>query len=187
MTQPVLPNDQADTPWRSVLLAVICFYFGVDAVWSVAIGVVVAGIGLAYLALPQHFTTTWPAAASTDRAGARSDIVALSWSLRTRSGRVGLLAISRLQQLASQRLAMRQLNLRDPRDRPEIERLLGRGPYLLLSRTDNKRALLRSYLRCLDAVAALERSDSVIPLPAELTRSRRLTSIFTLRRSARAR
>lgn len=173
----------------AVLAAAICFYFGVDVWWSIAIGIAAAALGLAYVARPELSATLGPPAAvgsSADRAGSRSDIVALSWSLRARNGRVGLLAISRLQQLASQRLAMRQLDLRNSQDRPEIERLLGRGPYLLLCRTDRRGALLRSYLRCVDAVAGLDQSDPVLPIPSALSRSRRLTSIFTFRRNARA-
>src|SRR6185437_7005518 len=97
--------------------------------------------------------------------GTRFDIVELSSSLRGRYGRVSGPAITRLQRLATQRLATHQLDLRNPLDRPAIERLIGSASYRLLTATGKRAPLLRSYVHCLDALDAVRPPDSR-PVPA---------------------
>lgn len=170
-----------------VLSGGICYYFGADVWWSFTIGLAVLVLGVAVLARPAHRGVRWPSPAAPDRTGTRSDVVELSWSLRTRYGRVGLTALSRLQRLARSRLAQRQLDLRRPADRAAIEELLGRGVYRLLTSNQVRRPTLRAYVRCLDVLDALDAPSSTAPRPADRSRPRHGSWIQTVRRNVHAR
>ena len=62
-----------------------------------------------------------------------------------------------MRQLARHRLAQHQLDLNDPADRYEVELLIGRSAYTVLVRSKG-RPLLRSFLHCLDALDAMDRT-----------------------------
>ena len=91
--------------------------------------------------------------------------------------------MSRVRQLARQRLALHQLDLNDPADRPRIEQLIGHRAYAVLVRGERRPPFLRSFLHCLDALDAL---DPTRPT-ASPSRSRRRSPNFTPHRLRRAR
>jgi hypothetical protein len=170
----------------ALLLAGICWYLGADVWHSILVGGVlatVAWVGLVVNATPDLITTAWRGSGHTNREGARNEIAELSWSLRGSYGRVGTRAVRRVQQIGRHRLALHQLNLRDPADRDRIERLIGHRAYAVLVRTERRPPLLRSLLHCLDMLEAL---DPARPTTAP-SRSRRPRPIFAFHLPRRAR
>jgi len=169
----------------ALLIAAVCFYFGADAWHSVLIGSALTTVGLIGLvgtANPDLNTTDWRGDGRPNRDGARNDVTDLSWSLRGNYGRVSVRAVGRVQRLARQRLARYQLDLLDPGDRPEIERLIGRGAYVVV-RGERRPPSLRSLLHCLDVLDALDSTRPATPP----SRSRRRPPIFAVHRPRRTR
>jgi hypothetical protein len=150
-----------------LLVAAICWYFGVDVWHSILLGSALTTVGLIALvgsASPVLASTDWRSGGRPNRHGARSDVAELSWSLRGSYGRVDNRAVRRVQQLARQRLALYQLDLLNPEDRGEIEQLIGHRAYAVLVRGTRRRPpLLRSFVRCLDALDSLDNSRPTSP------------------------
>lgn len=145
----------------ALLLAAICWYFGADVWYSILFGTVLTAVGVILLRGlgPDAGTVSWRAAGNNQQ-GARRDVDQLSWSMRGSYGRVDGVAVWRVQRLAAQRLALLQLDLQDPADRPRIEPLIGRRAYLLLVRGVRRPVSLRALLQCLDALDALVAPDA---------------------------
>jgi hypothetical protein len=182
-----LPERRA-TIWAlivAVLVAAISWYFGVDVWHSILLGSVLTTVGLISMvgtADGDLGNTDWRGGASPNRDGARGDVAELSWSLRTNYGRVNHKAVLRVRQLARHRLALHQLDLNDPADRPGVELLIGRSAYAVLVRSE-RRPLLRSFLHCLDALDAMDRARPT----AASWRRRRRALVFVPHRLRRAR
>jgi hypothetical protein len=172
----------------AVLVAAVCWYFGADLWHSVLLGSVLTTVGLiTMVGTPDRAiaNTDWRGDAGTNRVGSRGEVAELSWSLRTSYGRVDNKAVSRARQLARRRLALRQLDLNDPADRPAIEALIGRSTYAILV-TRERRPLLRSLLHCLDALDALDTLSPTMPA-APPSKPRRHMPTFLRHRLRRAR
>ncbi len=160
----------------AVLVAVTCWYFGVDVWHSVLLGSVLTTLGLVSMVVTADGdlgNTDWRGGARPSRDGARGEVAELSWSLRTNYGRVNHKALSRVRQLARHRLAQHQLDLNDPADRPEVELLIGRSAYAVLVRNE-RRPLLRSFLHCLDALDAMDHTRPTAPPSRRRRRASRL-------------
>ena len=170
----------------AVLVAGVCWYFGVDVWHSVLLGGVLTTVGLISLVgIPARdpSVTEWRAGPSRNREGARGEVAELSWSLRTSyGGRVDVRAVSRVRQLARRRLALHELDLNDPADRPGVEALIGRSAYAVLVRRD-RRPMLRSLLHCLDALDTLGPTMPTAPR----SRPRRRAPNFVTHRLRRTR
>jgi hypothetical protein len=169
----------------ALLVAAICWYFGADASHSILIGTALA-LGFVGLDGPAGLdlsNTDWRGGVRVNREGARRDITDLSWSLRGRYGRVSDTAVSRVRQIARQRLALHQLDLIDPADHRKIEQLIGRSTCALLVWDERRPPSLRSLLHCLDVLDALDPTRATAPP----SRPRHQTPIFALQRSRRAR
>lgn len=168
-----------------VLVAAVCWYFGTDVWHSLLLGGVLTTVGLISLVgIPARdpSVTEWRAGPSPNREGARGDVAELSWSLRTSyGGRVDIRAVSRVRQLARRRLALHQLDLNDPADRPGVEALIGRSAYAVLVHRD-RRPMLRSLLHCLDALDTLGPTMPTAP-PSRLRRRARIFVPNRLRRT----
>ncbi|HXR23381.1 MAG TPA: hypothetical protein VN786_12560 [Acidimicrobiales bacterium] len=170
-----LPERRA-TIWAlilAVLVAAICWYFGVDVWHSVLLGSVLTTLGLISMvgtADGDLGSTDWRGGASANRDGARGEVAELSWSLRTNYGRVNHKAVLRVRQLARHRLAQHQLDLNDPADRSGVELLIGRSAYAVLVLSD-RRPLLRSFLHCLEALDAMDGMPRTTP-PSRRRRQR---------------
>jgi hypothetical protein len=170
----------------ALLAAALCWYFGADAWHAILIGGVITTVGVIGLVAsetPDLITIDWRSVGRPNRHGARSDVAELSWTLRGSYGRVGGPAVWRARRLARQRLAVYQLDLGNPADRPEIERLIGRRAYTVLVRGERRPPLLRTFVHCLDALDALDPTRPVEPPPG----SRRRRAIVTRPRPRRAR
>jgi hypothetical protein len=163
----------------ALLLAAICWFFGADVWHSILFGTVLTAVGVILLRGlgPDVGAVSWRASGS-NRHGSRRDVDQLSWSMRGSYGRVDGAAIWRVQRLAAHRLAVHQLDLQDPADRPRIEQLLGRRAYLLLARGERRPVSLRALLQCLDALDVLDALALTRPAPPlQPSRPRRLTLI----------
>ena len=168
---PMTPSDHHGDTWRTFLrsphrsisiialsggavVALICWYFGLDAWQAVTFGAVSGSLGLFYGALPDlrevHWRDFHPA-----RTGARHDISWLAASLRPRYGRVGDEAVRALRDLAQQRLALRHLDLTEPDHQSQIERFIGHHMYAVLQPKRRRRPTYRTVVNCLDALDRL--------------------------------
>jgi hypothetical protein len=169
----------------ALLVAAISWYLGADVSHSILIGTAVA-LGVVGVYGSGGFdlkSTGWRGGVGSSEAGARRDVVELSWSLRKRYGRVGDAAVSRVQQIARHRLALHELDLSDTADRREIEQLIGRNTCALLVPDGRRAPSLRSLLHCLDVLDALDPRRSTVPP----SRPRRRWLILSLQHSRSAR
>jgi hypothetical protein len=150
-----------------LVIAFICWFARVDVWHAVLLGVGITVIGLIASAVDMFNSesTRWQGSTDTNRQGARNDIVHLSASLRGGAGRVKRPVVVRVQRLAAQRLADRGLDLSRAEDRPQIEALIGRGPYRVLAQNRRRPPLLRSVMACLDAIDALDPTHRVVAAP----------------------
>jgi hypothetical protein len=156
----------------ALLIAAVCWYFRADVWHSILIGSALATLGVIGLIANDHpdFSKTgWRSDSRFNQRGARRDVAELSYSLRGSYGRVGSGAVLRAQRLARQRLALYQLDLLDPTDRPRIELMIGHHAYAVLVRGARRPPFLRSFIHCLDALDAL---DPTRPIAAR-SKSRR--------------
>jgi hypothetical protein len=169
-----------------MLIAAVCWYFGADIWHAVLLGGVLTTVGLISLVgIPARdpSVTEWRAGPSANREGARGEVAELSWSLRTSyGGRVDIRAVSRVRQIARRRLALHQLDLNDPADRPGVEALIGPSAYAVLVRRE-RRPMLRSLLHCLDALDTLSPTMPTAPP----SKPRRRVPIFVPHRLRRTR
>jgi hypothetical protein len=169
-----------------LLIAAVCWYFGADVWHAILIGsalTTLALIGLIANDNPDFSNIGRQSDSRSNRHGARRDVAQLSWSLRGSYGRVGSGPVLRAKQLARQRLALYQLDLLNPADRPRIEQMIGHHAYVVLVRGERRPPFLRSFVHCLNALDAL---DPTRPM-ALRSRSRRRSPNFTPHRPRRAR
>jgi len=147
----------------ALVLAGVAWYFGADPWHALLLGGLLATAF--WIAALVTFDvggdeTDWRETERVNQPGARSDIARLSLSLRGRRGRVSDASVWQVRRIAERRLAQRELDLRNPADRPRIEQLLGHASYRLLVRGRMARQpTLRSLVRCLDALEALDPLD----------------------------
>jgi hypothetical protein len=166
------------------LVAAICWYFGADVWHSILIASALTTVGVIVFGDTVNLeliSTDWQRGNRPSRHGARTDIAELSWWLRGRHGRVNDRALTRIQQVARHRLALYQLDLRNPADHPKIEQLIGRRTCAILVQGDRRPPSLRVFIRCLDALEALDARRL-----SEPPSFRRRDSIFTPHRPRRA-
>ena len=140
------------------VLAAACWYFGTDVAHAIAIALSITTLGLIWAAAPGGEEPAWPNDTRLDQPG-RRDIAELSWWLRSRRGRVDDAALRRVRAMTSNRLTSRGLDLADPADRAAIERLIGTEAYATLRSGRQRPPLLRSVVRCLDALDTLDRRN----------------------------
>lgn len=169
-----LPNrrEAARTLGAGLLLALVCWYFGVDVWHSILLGCAITVSALALLigaGAPDARDPNWRPGRRASREGSRSDVANLSGSLRSGWGFVGLTAQRQLMQIARRRLALEGLDLGNAEHRPAIERRIGPRAYRVLVSRPDKMPSLRSLLYCLDVLDALDSTH----YPARQPRSRR--------------
>ncbi len=155
-------RTRAQALGATFVLAVVCWFFGAD-VWH-SILVATAVTTLAYVvtsvgALADTGQDGWGDDGRHASTGARNDVVVLSQSLRGRLGRVDPGAVQSVRQIARRRLTRHRLSLDAPSDRRRIEQLIGRRSCAMLV-NDRSAPTLRSLVRCLDALDALENRPS---------------------------
>jgi hypothetical protein len=137
-------------------VAALCWYLGSDLLRATTIGLSLAAVGLIWVAAPSDEDPPWQPDVSLGPPG-RRDVAELSWSLRSRRGRVDEAALRRVRTLATNRLAIRHLDLADPNHRAPIERLIGTAAYTTLQPDRRHPPRLQDVVRCLDALENLDR------------------------------
>lgn len=166
-------REAIQTLAAALVIALICWYFGVDVWHSILLGCAITVIGLACLAAgeaPDARDLGWLPGKRERKAGSRNDVANLSASLRASWGYVGMTAEGRLKQIARRRLALEGLDLRNPDDRLAIEQRIGSTAYrALVHRRGTRRLSLRTLVCCLDMLDAIDSTH----YPAPPARSRR--------------
>lgn len=154
------------------VIAVICWYFGVDGWHAILLGCAITVTALAVLvgtAAPDALDLSWRPGKRAQREGSRSDVANLSRSLRSGWGYVGLTAERQLQQIARRRLALEGLDLGNADHRSAIEQRIGAASYRVLVRPHGRLPRLGGLLKCLDALDAVDSTH----YPVSPSRSRR--------------
>lgn len=143
----------------ALVVGAIVYFFGLDVVGSVVVTVVALGVllvvGLTWESFAGENAVAWPQPPIRRTPGARLDVEELSWSMKTRGG-VQDRTVARAREAARHRLLfLYGLDLLDPGDRPEIEKILAPGVVrtLLVPRATNLDLI--SFTRLLNAIEAL--------------------------------
>jgi hypothetical protein len=181
--------DLARTPQRrgtvramlvTLVVAAICWYFGADVWHSILFGGAITTFGAVALAaapsIDRSESISWHRENRRSSEGSRPEIARLSSRLHSAHGRVGNVAMYRVQRLAHERLARHQLDLRAGGDRLRIEELLGRRACDVLVRGERRPPTLRSLQHCLDALDALDPTLQAIASPKPRRRTLPATS-----------
>jgi hypothetical protein len=139
----------------SVLIGGACWYFGLDVPRSAFVAAAAAALGLTWVAVQSGDRPEWPRPVITRTPGARRDVEALGWSMRSRGG-VQNVTLARAREAARHRLLfLYGLDLYDPADRPEIEKLLAPAIVRTLLAERHSNLDLISFTRLLHAVERL--------------------------------
>ena len=145
----------------ALVVGAVCWFFGLDVVSSLVIALVIVAIGVAWRVLPDSGPTTdWPVGPAPVRDGNRRETSQLSWSLRTGFGAIDDRIVARIRSIAANRLALRQLDLDNPRHRSSIERLIGEDVYELISSERTRAVRLIAITHALDVLDALGRGPA---------------------------
>ncbi|WP_052226775.1 hypothetical protein [Microbacterium mangrovi] len=145
--------------------ATVLWLVGLSWAFAVAFGIVAATLAVLGSGLTDADAVLSPRVDPPPRAGQRSDIAQLSWSLRPAragSGRFGMrdrpvhgAGVRRLRRYAAQRLAGHGLDLADPAHRAELDRVLGPDVVAVLT-SRGEDVSLPTINACLDALDALQ-------------------------------
>jgi hypothetical protein len=139
----------------ALLIAAVCWYFGVDAWHALLLGAAVTVIVVAAGAAGAASDAALPSWLGSGRPGAdgsRNEVETIAWSLRGSWGRIGLTAERELRRIARRRLALEGLDLANPAHREAIQALVGAPVYRILTRERWGRVSLRTLTRTLDAL-----------------------------------
>ena len=140
----------------AAVVAVVVKSAGLDVEHAAFVGVAIAVVAVAFLAMRGGgASTAWLPDDRRERDGSRLEIAALSWSLLGRGGRVSEGALRRLRSVATGRLARHGLSLTDPHDDDAIRALLGDTAWAVLT----TRAHMPARRQFEECIRALERAD----------------------------
>jgi hypothetical protein len=156
--KPPTRRERAQVLGVAVVVAVICWYFGVNVLHALMLGAAITVIGFACLIVsfaPQTSDLRWRGRRPAGSRGSRSDVANLSGALKGSWGLVGRTGERRLWQLARRRLALEGLDLQNPGHREAIEARIGRPMYRTLLRTGKGGLRMPMLNRCLDTLDAL--------------------------------
>lgn len=139
----------------ALVAAGIAWFFGVDVPQALAVGGVVAAVGLTWTAIRDGAPLTWPAPGLRSAPGARRDLSETAWSLRSRGG-VPERALGRARAVARYRLrTLHQLDLDDPDHRAAVEAVLPPAVVDVLRSERRPELDLAAFASVLTAVEAL--------------------------------
>ncbi|MFB9650710.1 hypothetical protein [Curtobacterium pusillum] len=140
----------------ALVAAAITWFFGVDVPQALAVGGVVAAVGLTWSAIRDGPPLTWPVPPVRSSPGARRELSETAWGLRSRGG-VAQRTLERARAVARHRLqTLHRLDLDDPDDRAAIEALVPPGVLAVLRserRTELDVATFGTVLTAVEALA----------------------------------
>jgi hypothetical protein len=140
----------------AVVVGGICWFFGLAVLSSISIALVIIAVGLLLLALPLGpAAADWPPGPPPAADGHRHDTDQLTWTLRARGVDVTERVRSRIQDLARNRLAARQLDLDNPAHQRAIRSLLGDPAYAFVRTGPHDQLTVKSINTTLDALDRL--------------------------------
>ncbi|MGG7307630.1 hypothetical protein ACQXVK_10605 [Curtobacterium sp. AB451] len=140
----------------AVVAAALTWFFGVGVVQSLAVGGVVAAVGLTWSAVREDVPLTWPVPPVRSEPGARRELSETAWSLRAHGG-VPERTLARVRAVARHRLWTRhRLDLDDPGDRRAIEAVLPSAVVAVLVRERRSEIDLTTFASVLTALETLE-------------------------------
>lgn len=133
----------------------------VDPVHASLLAAAVIAVTLGWRRSSGGAEAEWPPAPEEQRAGARHDVSELGWATLTRNGTVSGRVMRRVRALAETRLAMHGVDVDDPAQRGEAERLLGRE--VLDGLLERREPTPRTLHTWLDAIERLAPTDGRHP------------------------
>lgn len=157
-----LGRAAATTAVTAAIVGGLGWLIGLEPRQGLFLAVLVMAAGAGYTA-PQFYDLADADRAWRDRRsvrarnGTRREVRALAGRMAGRRSGVADVAVQRLSGIAEDRLARHSLSLHDPTDAAGAERLLGSGPYRVLS---GRQPGPVRYPTFVHAVAALEQLDS---------------------------
>ncbi|MBM7802416.1 hypothetical protein JOE58_001667 [Curtobacterium luteum] len=147
----------------AAVAAAVVWFFGVGVVQSLAVGGVVAAVGLTWTAISDGVPAIWPVLPVRSAPGARRELSETAWALRSRGG-VPERALARARAVARHRLrTLHRLDLDDPHDRDAAEALMPAAVVTVLLRERGPELDLATFANVLGAVEALGDTDSRTP------------------------
>ncbi|WP_058724616.1 hypothetical protein [Curtobacterium luteum] len=140
----------------AVVAAAITWFFGVGVLQALAVGGVVAAVGLTWTAIREDVPLNWPVPPVRSEPGARRELSETAWALRARGG-VPERTLARARAVARHRLRMlHRLDLDDPADRTAIEAILPPGVVAVLVRERRSEIDLGTFASVLTALETLQ-------------------------------
>jgi hypothetical protein len=151
----VNPRAAAGVVVLAVIASAVVWFFGVGVPLSLAVGGVVAAVGLTWTAIRDGPSLTWPVPPVRSAPGARRGLSETAWALRSRGG-VPERALGRARAVARHRLRLlHRLDLDDPGDRAAIEAVLPPTVVAVLQSERRPELDLAAFGTVLSAVEAL--------------------------------
>jgi len=139
----------------AVITAAVVWFFGVDVPLSLAVGGVVAAVGLTWTAIRDGPSQAWPVPPVRSSPGARRDLSETAWALGSRGGAPERM-IRRARAVARHRLrTSHRLDLDDSADRTAVEAVLPRDVVAVLCSGRPSELSLARFEALLRAVAAV--------------------------------
>lgn len=142
---------------RATVTATIGAALGFGGILDPAHAVLLSCLLFAGLSLqtgqPDELPVEWPARRFTNRAGGRNGVSDLAWQVFEADGRVRRQVVQRVHGLATARLALLGVDVDDPAQRTEVERLL--GPRVAAGLASDRRPTARTLQLWLDAIDRL--------------------------------
>lgn len=135
--------------------ATACAVLDLGAWRAATVGVALAVLGLAAVALPRPAPLAWPAARAASGGAGRAEVLHLATSLRAGHGRVGQAALARVQRLGRRRLHEVGLELGSAADRAAIEQLVGRRATEVLTARADPLPPVEAVAACVDRIERL--------------------------------
>lgn len=152
----------------AAVVGLLLWYFGVDAAFAVALGVLTLAIGLVWTAYTGPSAVRWPVERPVPLAGSRSDVARLAWGFQMRHGSVREQGFKAVRELAELRLARAGFELYSDADRDAIVAAVGEAAYAALNPT---RGILPSAAALQSTLDALDRLDAAIGIGAPTPQS----------------
>ena len=139
----------------AVVAGAAVWFFGVEPFPASLVGLAFLAVGLTWISVRDGDEGSWPSPIVRRTPGSRRDLERLGWSMKTRGG-VHEKTLARAREAARHRLLfLYGLDLYEPADRDDIERVLAPGVVRTLMTPRRANLDLVSFTRLLNSLEAL--------------------------------